>query len=792
MREALLAFANEYDARMDHIGHADDELRSINHPLVFLFLGDRTEEALKQVYEINKKKWNNSAGVVYLHVGTRPAEAGDSVYSWTAPRPVEDKKSLRTDMYKQFYRDEEKLLELNVTLRRMNSRIAEFGRMYSNLQRLNIAVVTRVDDPCNVLLPELTVLLKTVFGEQFRSVMIDLYGLMEEKQVGETYAFSSSLGVGFLREVDVYQTRNYQFRELLQVTGEGIRLPVQHGPAPLFDMVYLLSDKDERGIFAESGMQGASEMICSLNLLKNRKVLNELDPQHGTYNNQQFKQNITPPESDGRGYVSAGMSKIKRPNQAIALTVLYHWYRSVTRKLQHNSGTVLLNDLLDMLELDARQSDQTVRSLMAEPAKALDGMYGLLYHTVSPAQWKSMTLREAEEAFYGANARSFFETNVARRVEAALAGQEPARELERRFEERVIANPLYGYVSGEAWTSPVERPDSLASELRAQLKETAANLAQCRAELESKYEERIELQSVERGSLWNRLTNQIPLKQVVKHVIDEIYGLKLDLLYLETKRRLLEQYVYKLDELHSRMKVQTERLHQLERQLRDASRSSISYANEYLGRNINEYYEYVVNKITTELEERRGEQFYWDERCVGHVSQLLGQGEDKLLHRLMEAVSKDVFPHPLFDQAFERELLERANVVASYDNRNVLSKEDLFRDLYATLENEAAIRADVYRSTHRHRYEEKYIFGDFQSEFVQYAFAVDHGSRTYKLGCVHEKKASGIEKLNLMGGFRLEDLMYYRNGKLYYDTYVQNGYQFHGIDLVSADAAEKA
>ncbi|MNG34051.1 hypothetical protein D3C84_1204490 [compost metagenome] len=47
---------------------------------------------------------------------------------------------------------------------------------------------------------------------------------------------------------------------------------------------------------------------------------------------------------------------------------------------------------------------------------------------------------------------------------------------------------------------------------------------------------------------------------------------------------------------------------------------------------------------------------------------------------------------------------------------------------------------------------------------------------------MHERRSSGVEKLNLMGGFHLEDLMYYRNGKVYYETYLQNGYEFHALD----------
>ncbi|WP_079913486.1 hypothetical protein [Paenibacillus sp. 32352] len=781
MRDALLAFANEYDAEMDSLGSNDDELRSINHPLVFLFLGDKTEEALQQIRKLNGNQWNNSDGVVYLHVGTKPVETDDNLYSWTLPALSEDKKTVRTNTHRQFYLEEAKLLELNVLLRRMNSRIAQFGRMYSSLQRLNIAVITQLDDPCNVLLPELTVLARTIFGEQFRSVMTDLYGLLEEKQVGETYAFSSSLGVSFLREVDRYQDRAYSFQGMLQVTGEGIRMPVQHGPAPLFDMVYLLSTKDERGLFADSGMRGSCEIVCSLNLLKNRMAPEQTDPQHGIYNHQQFRQNMMPPDGDNRFYVSAGLSKVKRPNQPIALTVLYHWYRVVLER-QREQGQVDRKELIELLELDDQQSDQTIRTLMEEPAKAVEGMYGLLYHSISPGQWRSMTYREAETALFGSNARVFFDTNVARRVEAALLQRDYGRQLERRFQERVIENPRYGVLGGYAWTSEAAEENTVMPELRRQLKETDALLEQCAMDLELRYEEQVDPHSGERVSLWSRLTNQVPLKQVVKTVLDDIYGMKLDMLYYQAKRSLLEQYIQKLEELHVRMKQYVEQLQQIEKQLRDASRSSISFTSDYLGRNINEYYEYVVNQVTKELEERRGPHFYWEERCLGNVSKLLMQGEEQLLRKLMESVRHHVFIHPLFHQSFEDELLQRANVVTSYDNRAVLSKEELFRDLYATLESEAAVRADVYRSTHRHRYEEKYLFGDFQSEFIQYAFAVDRGSRTYKLGCVHEKKASGIEKLNMMGGFRLDDFMYYRNGKLYYDTYVENGFQFHRME----------
>jgi hypothetical protein len=779
LREKLAAFANEYTVEMDHTGIDEDEMRSINHPIVFVFLGDQSAEALAAMHALNSTKWNNSAGVVYLQIGTKPSAALDNVYNWSFPAPQEDKRNLRPAVYKQFYTDDAKLLELNVILRQMNSRISEFGRMYTHLQRLNIAVVTRLDDPFNVLLPEITVLMQTIFGEQFRSVAIDLYGLLAEKGVGEQFAFNSSLGVSFLRELDAYQSREYRFEGLLQLTGEGVRLPAEHMPSPLFDVVYLLSDKDERGIFADNGMQGSYETICNMSLLKNRKTLNELDPKHGAYNNQHFKQNATPQDGDGCSYASAGFSKVKRPNQAISLTVLAHVYRHLLERMKANAN-LDRGVVQELLELEPRRLDDDIRTLFPDRERAVEGMFGLLYDSVSLSELQTMTLRQAESALYGGNAQFFFDTNVVRLLEKAFTERDFGGSLKKKLDSKIIDNPLYGFYTAYSCSSD-EVSGSLVEKLQERIKETTKLLEQGQEELDQLYAERVEQQPFAKVSFWERITNKASVKSLSRHLLDLVYGMKLDLRLLDMKLRLLKLYLQKLEELHDRTKPYVQRLQQLEKTLQDASRGSISVTSDYLNRNINEYYGHGVEQILAELESRRDEQFYFDERHMGNVSQLLVQGEDHLLQRLIEFTRREVFVHALFQKTFEDELLERANVAASYDNREVLSKEDLFRDLYSTLENEAAIRADVYHSTHKHRYIEKYFFGDFESEFIRYAFAVDQGSRAYKLGCVQEMKLSGIEKLNIMGGFRIEDLMYYRNGKRYYDTYLQNGFTFHGI-----------
>ncbi|EGL19564.1 MULTISPECIES: hypothetical protein [unclassified Paenibacillus] len=844
MREKLVAFANEYAAETDSTGLDGDEQRSIHHPLVFLFLGDKSAEALQTMAEINNRRWNNSTGVVYLHVGTERsgeesgkqhteqesgtprdwrqadpqsaeersghAAASDyrgqpgsersrpdgsdpgglhagNIYTWTLPVPGNNPRSARPDLHDSFRSNREKLLELNVLLRRMNSRISEFGRLYSNLQRLNIAVVTRLDDPCNVLLPELTALMETIFGEHFRSVIVDLYGLLEEKQVGEEFALRASMSFSFLRELDVLQSRDYTFSSPLQVTGEGITLPAQHGPSPLFDTVYLLSDKDERGIFTENGMKGGYETISSLNLLKYRhiKAENEGDSSKaGTYNHQHFKQNIAPPGEEGVGYVSAGYSRVSRPNQAIALTVLYHLYRHVREKMEENvqGGARLLPDLISM---EPQLWDREVESVVPGREQAVEEMYGLMHDPVSYGELKSMSLKEAELALFQDSARRFFDMNVRQRAEAAFAERGFAKRLERIVKERIVEDPAYGYYALNGWLAEEGGAGSrsLPGELRQQLKDAANRAEQLRGELDNFYGERVDRQPIGKGSLFGWKSDKASVKNLIRYLLDEAYGLRRDLLVLELKQKLMTAYLDKLEELRERAAAAVRQMDNLEKLLRDTSRSGITAASDYLGRNINEYYEHVVKQILTEMEGRRESRFYFDERFLGNVSVEIDRDAGQWLRKLMAAARRDVLVHPLFHQTFEAELLERANVAASYDNRDVLSKEDLFRDLYTTLENEAAIRIDVYHSTHRNRHEEKYFFGDSRSEFIQYAFAVDGGSRTYKLGCVHEKKPGGIEKLRLMGGFRLEDLMVYRNSRRYYETYTENGYRFHSMEL---------
>jgi hypothetical protein len=394
---------------------------------------------------------------------------------------------------------------------------------------------------------------------------------------------------------------------------------------------------------------------------------------------------------------------------------------------------------------------------------------------ISFDELKKLTLEQAEEQMYGRHARAFFEERFEQGAAAAMEKLDVENELRELLDRKVTNNPMYGIYSAYAWTS--EREDAgVFHELHTLSRETAKLLDDARVQLGQFQQESVEHQSFQRLPFMNKSN----VKKFSRHFFDKIYGKKLEILYLEMKLALIKRYERALERLHISLQSKVEQLHGLEKMLKDTYRQSVSEANDYLGRNIPEYYSSVVAEIVQDIAAKKGDRFYFEERYMGNVVHLLAAGVEAVLDRLIEVCLKDVFTYPQFRQSFEDELLRRANVTVRYEDKDhVLSKEDLYRDLYLKLEDQATVHIDVYNYTHKHRYDEKYFFANFESEFIRYAFDVDKGSRVYKLGCVHELRNSGVEKLNIMGGFQLDDMMYVRNGKKYYESYGASGFEFH-------------
>ncbi|WP_042462569.1 hypothetical protein [Neobacillus dielmonensis] len=778
MRELLQKYAINFSNQLEKMTVEENEQRSVNHPIVFLFLGDSVKDAMKSIMEINEERWQNSSGVLYFHAyQTETLQNSQNVVSFQLPGKGLDRKTIRRGLYDAFNQDDNKLIELNKTFRKLSTMIAEYGKVYSSLIKLNLCVVTAIDDPSNILIQELTLLLKSILQESFRTVEVDLYGLITEKQDSGNFAYSTSLGISFLKELDRYQSDEYTFSGELQLTEDHLRLTITHPSSPLFDMVYLLSDKNEAGLISSDAAQQNYEIISNLNLLKNRKMITDYHEKMDSYNHQDFKKGIRGSLNEPV-YASAGFAKVSRPNKAIALNAASHFFDEYLSSLKQ-AASERRDTVLSLLGLTEANFQNYYQKILPSSDKIND-MNSLMGVTNSYQAIKKMSVREAEEYLFEGGTERFFAVNFEEPVREQLQTLNLKSVIERSLEENVINNEKYGLYCAFFWTAHSQEANvSLVDEIQKWLRDVKNEKLEAEAQAEQQYQRMVDHCDFKKSYL--PFSDKKNFSSFSQFFFVEVYGMKYELLRLEVKEAILKQYLIVLEEIHPYLRAKIDLIDQAESQLKQAAIESLGDSNDYLDKNIHEYYGGIIKSITTKLKEKRGPHFFSEERFFGNLLSILDKGAKALLEQLLDVCNREVLTQEEFHRSFEDELLERTNIMTHYDDTKVLTKEDLFKQLYRRLHENSAIQIEVFNYSQEYRYEERYFFGDFYSKFMRYALEKEQEARQFKVGCAHEKTASGIEKLTLMGGFQLKDLMYYQKGQKYYQTYTDNGYEFHSI-----------
>ncbi|MEK4036997.1 transcription initiation factor TFIID [Paenibacillus sp. FSL L8-0493] len=790
IKTQALSYGEQYAVQEEAQRSKGDGRSSIHYPALFLFVGDKVAPAIGPVLDSCERKWDNAGGVMALHAVSGAEKEGtdgsksrsdaggkDRVLAMALPETAgSDPRTVRHELYRKFHEDTRYLAEMNKVIRRLSNSIADYGRLYSSFDVIHLSIITRVDDPLNVLLPEITLLARAVLGQSFKSVQTDLYALINEREQGDNFGYSSSVGLAFLRELDRMQATDYKFNAPLLVTEDGLSIPVGHGPSALFDLVYLLSDKNERGMMSAHGMDDNYEIISHISLLKNRvRPASDQATGHGGYNNMTFKSGIR--GSTGRqGYASAGFSGVRRPNVQIALAVLYHAFRRLVSDMREGSSWTI-RERQALLGLDPDSLREHAVQLLPEK-DGLNEMTGLMSHgRPSYNELKQLSLREAERQLFGEGGEAYFRNNFVAESNRRVEGMNPLRQWRTMLAAQETSTPAVTFYQLAEWTADRDEAGSVLHLLRQHMAGLRSAILSMQEELEDLYAESVERQPFQRVPLFDKRT----VRNFIHYLFSAVYGKKYELLGLESEFALCSRLESALEQLHMENMARVKAMETLEEELRITVMDSIGRTNETTGQNVMEYYRVVTEEVMKDIETRRGPGIFFSEKYMGSISKLLEQGKEAVIERLIDICRRELLTAEPFNLSFEEELLRRANVAAAYENRQVLSREELFKRLYHNLEEGAAINVRLFEYTQEHRHEEKYFFGDSSSEFLRYAFGVDETTRIYRLGFVHEQRRSGVEKLNLMGGFHLEDLLYYRNGKVYYETYAQNGYQLHGL-----------
>ncbi|MEH7250776.1 tubulin-like doman-containing protein [Neobacillus niacini] len=773
MRDRLQSFAIEFSNHLEKMTLEDLEQRSVHYPVVFLFLGDKVLDALKSIMTINDEKWHNSAGVVYFHVYQTETINKDNVFSAQLPGQSFDTVEKRKKIFETFYEDDSKLIEINRTIRSLSSKVAENGKSYSSLERLNLCVITAIDDPANILIQEMTLLLKSILHESFKSIEVDLYGLIKEKQDEDNYALAAANGISFLKELDSLQHDHYSFHQELQLTDDLLRIPVSHSSAPLFDLVFLLSDKNETGLISSEAIQQNYEMISHLNLLKNRKLIKDYHEKMDSYNHAAFRLAIK--GNHGKPvYASAGFAKVNVPTKAIALNAASLFCAEMIEMLKTTSVQPL-QKILDLLELNEAAFEKHFTTLLPSYQK-LEDMNGLLGMTTSFQEVRKMTVKQAEDFLYDGGTRKFFFTNIEEPLSQELKQLKLKAHIQRILDEKIINNDQYGIYCAYLWTSEWSE-QSVRLEAEKITRETKKQLMAAEATLEQLYQQQVDTCDFKRSFL--PFSDKKNLQSYQNYFFETVYGTKYQILTLQIKLVILTHYQQALEEKHHSLRRKIDDIDQVHSYLKQTAAESLYDEDEYLGKNIPEYYKSIVHEIVNRLKEKRGPNFFSDERFFGNLLSLLDGSANGFLERLLEVCRREVLSQEEFQRSFEDELLQRANVNSVYENKDILSKDELFKHLYLNLQENAAVHIQVYNYSQEHRHEENYFVGDFYSTFMTYALEKENEASHYKVGCAHEKKSSGMEKLVLMGGFQSMDLLYYRNGERYYQAYLRNGYHLH-------------
>jgi hypothetical protein len=763
MKELLNKFTEDYILQAENSQLGKDERRIINNPIVYLFVGDQSVAALKALYQINQRKWSNHDGIIYLHVYMEQTWEAENVYSFQASETYVTGKRSRPTLFETFYQNEQKLVEYNQLLRQINVRFSELGMRFNSFQKVNLSVITYVTDPLNVILPGLTILLEHSLQDVFTMQYIDAFCLIEERAVEEE---TSAIGLSFLNELKTMQEQHFSFSKEIRVTKDRIRMSVTHS-GPLFNLTYLLSDKDERGMFAENSMDTNFEIISTINMMKNKRVVeNEHFNGNQMYNDVQFTKNIQN-EDRTPAFVTAGFSKVTRPNEAIVMNVLYYFIKHLIMVIRDRNKAMEEQKVYEMLELDAASIERTTQSFFPS-SERIDEMLALMPSNYKYSDLKNVTLKEAEEALFGQSAREFFQENVMKVATENSLLFYAKHYLKELLRKRVEENPKYGVYSAYQWTD--EPFVKALLRFRAEFSHQVEVLEE---ELNQIYQEYGSQQNFPKVILFEKTTT----RNFISHLLKKIYSQKWKVLIVKTKLDLVNHYIKVLEECHVDYKQQIQTIEGLESNLHQRAIEVISGYNNKINQNIPEYYERTVETILRELTEKRTADFYFEDRNLSGYSLLLKQGT--FATRVLEMCQRLIFGSGQLDQSFEQEILARGNVRVAYGDPQVLTKEELFSELYQLLEKDSACKIHLLEYAQKHKYEEKYYFGDYQSSFIQYALAIDKDNRPYRLGCIHENRTSGIEKLSLMGGFAIEDLRFYKNNVRYYEKYQENGFEFH-------------
>lgn len=764
MKQKILERAKNHALHYNDTLLKNDDIR-VKSPILFIMLGNKAEESIDVIKTAMNQNAMNGEGIVYFNIGLTSAVEKENVVSLSLPFHCEEEKTYRSILTRKLLEDQTLLMALNQKVHKLKQSILNKSKMFTNWEQISVVVITAANDPLSVLLPDITVLVQNKLQEDFKQVFTDLFVCVDEEE--QNTALNQARTMSLFKELDTYQSPDYYYERSVEVLDETIKVTLTH-KHQLFDIVYILTDKQENGQKIERAKEQHYETIAAVSFLKNRYQKQiEMEEAKEQYNNALFMNNIRF-KAQNR-YASAKLAKVKKPDIGIYMAVAYHLYNTYKDSLKYE-GTDEMATLFDALGLSDTKLNQFVYTALPS-SEMLKNIYSLMSHQRSFKELKNLSFKEAEALLYGKACEEFFEVNFKVAAGNILKTEAMWVKLKEQIIKGVLDNPTYG---------PYAFYELFKEENMMKIGNIREQILFSQRQLEEQIKEKQEQLVGQRIGTKFSILDKKYLKDVKDYLVEEIYELKYKSLKEELKVKQIDYIKVLLEGLYEEIKDQIKKLDQVGGLLKELMEEANKFEEEYLVQNVKEYYEKVVAEKIEQMKKARGEDFFHDEKFMGDMTQLLSQGPEYFFERLLNIEEKYILiDEKLFQTSFEDELLARANVAVNYEDTEIVAKSELYNMLYESLEENS--RVCVYLDTVElgHRYEEKYFFGDRESEFMNYTYQRDQSSRNYKLAYINDKKKSSMEKLQLMGGFKLSDLVLAKAAERYYEVYLKEGYKFH-------------
>lgn len=758
MERILDQFANNYSERVNQKFADIQDKRDAFNPVIFVFLGDKIRDCVYNIKNTINGHWSNSNGIVYLNICTNNDCIDEKVFNIKLSYNSDDQKTLRQNIYDDFLKDENTLIELNNVISRMKNSVLEQDLQFESFNRVNLSFVTSVNDPLNVLLIPVALLIKDKLQTVFPSIHTDLYELIEEKNNDVEDGYQKAVSMSFFKEIEYAQTENFNFCMDINIQKGGAKYPVTNNISPVFDIVYMLSDRNGKGFYLEDPLARNSEIISFICLLKNGNKNNDVE----RYDDGDFIINI---KAVGKQtYASAGLAKLKRPNRAIAFSIMKAFSEALI-KISKEISDKANKDLKKLFLFDDQSLELKLEKIIPSKDK-ISSMVGIMQKNekVSTSYIKKMILKEFESYIYENCCNNFFKRNFIEVSNKRLQTDSDEEKISRLIIDE-IAKSSYDLYNVFEWT----KDENVISIIEESIKNNEKVIKQHEDKLNSVYGRRVKLPFYYILP-WFRTKTIYTAK---KQLFEQVYSVRYELLKLEIRNKLLKSYKEGIRETHQTLKTYVEDIDRVLTGIRTYNDRELYNTNDYVGGNIDSFYTLEVNKAIEKLGNS-------DKEKISKIFSYIKDGKEAFYNSLIQSCSEFVFRDDKFSKPFEEEIHLRANSSVLPGKDDVITWEELYNKIYLTLESNSEVNINIMNFMMNKIHEEKYLYGNSSSNFIKNAFKYHSMVNDHKLGCVNEKNSKGIEELKIIGGFNLESLTCYDEMLRSYKYYVEKGYKLHG------------